>query len=317
MATTLEALRIDPDHLIGSLVKLAPSLPIGLSYWVSDNRSLTPMDKPSGEDFPPQSIGVLNNSELVTISNPWEIKRLTTETTYVEIPHETTSGRAKVFFSNGYLYNPSVKVAFYPADRNYLSRGLVIMPLAPSCDSLSLDYVGDDTMLIFRSLGMWSKEQIALVFKDGQVPNIDIQDHVYRSLFEGGDRHNLIAQPQLTFDRRRDYYHSNHSRTYLIHDEGKLPPIRKGGTISGIAITEKPELPYRVDVRIKDIEEKPHRYANGFGKATKVSASIKIDDGVGRPVNRQKTFLVHASLAWLKENPQNIPGTAFAKLHRV
>lgn len=309
----LAHLSVDPNNLVVSLAEIVPSLPFGRSNYHFDERtnSLIPLPRNSRKD----GVGINKKSGYVAIAGTWQIDYLTSDSTYLQMELNRDNSLEVARFSNGIHLDPAVSVVFEPKQGFVESRGHVHIPLVHQISSFSPDYTGDHQTLNFKGLNDYSPGQLALIFQGGNVPSIDIQRFIYESIFLGNEKAlRNLPLPQLAFDRERDSYHPDHSRTYLVKPYGKLPRVEGGQIIEGVAIAERDDQPYRVSVALSDVKEVDHEYSNGKGKATTVFATTTISDGVHGSVTSNGAFTVRSDMKYLANHPELVPGTAFAEL---
>lgn len=309
-AQTAEPIPVDTANLTGSLLQIAINSPDGNSLYSYDETGhvLIPVSKEltQADDF---ILAIRRQPGRVFIADSWAINYLSADSTCLDIELDDKNRIKFARFQNGMHTNPSVSIALEEEGEGLRSRGHIYIS---SCH-LALDYEGDGHILKFDHLEKYSRAQLALVFKNGQVPDVDINKLVYESVVLGyrRTRYPEIALPTLTFNPNHRDYHARCGHIYLVQDEETLPKVESGSIISGVLITEASKRPYHLKVSIKSLKEVDFKYSNGPGKATLISGKIEINSGNRRDfASKLSRFRVNSGLRYLKENPQLVPGYA-------
>lgn len=323
---------LNPNDLVASIVEITPSLPDGRIDFALNRATNTLQSFEIGTHtmgLPSRAIGVIKvtdsdtGNQVIDIAQSCLINHLTADSTHLSIELDNNTLKSARFNTRLHT-NPHVSAIFLPGeDETITSQANIHMSLVSQLTGLSLEFSGDDRTLTFQSLNDYNQEQLALIFKDVHVPDIDIQTLIRQSIILG-DSHAAknLTLPTLTFNRDEYSYQPFHSRTYLMQKGESLPQIAEGTTISGIAIIENDEnptnkQPYQVNVEIHTVDEVPYEYSDGSDTAIKISGITTISDGINEPVIFDEPFIVLSDMDWLTKNPQRIPGTAFKYFHAL
>lgn len=319
---SLDPIVIDRENLMTSLVEVVAGLPDGQSNFTFDEQTntLQPILQPrqSGE-WPIKAVSLLKQQKsvnadaghLITIAHPEVIHNL-----WFETPHfymEVCAGRLVAAEFTAPLAGGSLMEANFTEEKE---RVRIYLSLIRQLDSFNLIYGGDGKAAVFQDLNGYTPEQLALVFKDGRVPDLDLQKIMLDTLLLNKRDAGKPALPQLTFNPNRYAYNPGHSRVYLVQSEASLPFIQMGSVIGGVAkLIDRTEQPFEVKVVLNKIQQIRCQYTDGVGLATRISGDIYIKEGRLERVYNRREFVVLSDLEYLNKHLELIPGKAFEQFH--
>lgn len=312
-----EELVVNPGSLLDSLANIIARVPEGKSYFMynPDTHVLKPVSAETcRKDFAPYAIGIEKG-----LDSDGVVARIAEATVMIidnltELPHldiilDRNGSLKRARFDMDIHDDPSICALFdVGSETGPTSIIEVNMKIISQLLSFALKYQGDHCCASFRGLESFAPQELEILFKNGQVPNIDIQAFIHDLLIKGDPRASRrLSLPKLTFDANRYDYHPFHSRTFLVREDRRLPVVAVGEVIEGVAITESFKKPFHVKVELHDIKEVPYNYTNAKGTAVEINASVTIGEGEVS----QCSFIIPSSLKYLKQNPQLIPSAAF------
>lgn len=309
---------LNQDQLVQSLAEGVGKLPKGTHYFVNENGVLKPFVIPEGihlDEIIERVVGIAREENWALIADAYCLPHRNARSTEMVLELGPTGKMTRAHYGDGMGDNPTLSATFQPDEESgvVMAEGRLFMPLVPQISALCPTYAGDEKVLKFSGIQGYSEKQVALVYRDGVVPDIDVSKYITEKLL--GRKYYprpKISTPELTFDPNEDSYQVGEGRAYLSWNGENKPKVWKGRTIRGVVLTEdRDEVPYGIEVCIKDIGEVPFEYANGWSKATQVTGEITLNNGVDEPKKVWREFLVYSGRKYLRNHPQELLGRAF------
>ncbi len=320
----LEGPKLNSFQLLQLLVKYITSLPDGQHRFRLDveSQELTLLSEDESEEISDGTIGVLregNNFYLICLAESRSFN-----STYQDSLLELAIGENDSLVSFEWLLtdrNQRLVVRSDYKNDEPTTEGWLYFPLVPMLSSLSLFYSNNDSngldKLHFNGINELQPHQVALLLKGEDKLEFSIEQLIVKWLNNGSrDAVKAMPKPVLTFHPNKYTYNAVHSRVYLACTESS-PALELGSVISGIAITETGEKPYRIEVRLDQLKEHDYEYAHGLGNAVEITAQVTVSDGLTDLKVQQLTFTVFANLDNIVKNPQRIPAAAFVAFNNL
>lgn len=318
------SISFDPKNLVLSLGSVLLRVPDGISYWDvnSSGSALTPLQPTSSVwNLPEGAVGITRQRIMYSGEEEIQIR----EAGSTEFPSSDSTDLSFIYrdgrmtdcrFHDGMHFSPHASVLFSTDGRGLKSQGNVYLSLVPSCAGLNLQYAGNGKQLRFTNLEDLVTGQLALLFKDGKVPVVDIQRYIASSIFGLARRRRereTVAVPELTFDRQRHDFVVGHGYAYV--SECKFSGSAR--FVSGVVMDESGRHPYRVGVKVEDMAERPYLYTYGYGMATAIAGRTTIDNGLGKKAQTDAPFIVNSDIAYLARHPEHALGQAYADFKKI
>ncbi len=314
--------KISPNDPFSALVSLAQSRTPGKTDYRLFQGAILARVNPNSRllDSPPHTLSVSQgtgfspDTRSSLISPYGSTDRMTTNhaQAYIEI-----DARDKI--QSAYVQTPQgraqLQASFRQVGDVIRSSAQLRMSLVPNCTSLTIDYDGNDQFGMFDSVHGWSAGQVALVFQDGIVPDIDFQRLLWEQFFLGNLQSlDAMPLPKLTFDPRRYYHGQDGSWSYLVRGIEDTTEIQHGSTVEAVKLTDATKPPYRqrpsrVSFEVIDMAEVDYEYRSGPGKATVIKGNAHYIDGYSEHDEKDLTVKVRASMDYVLRNPVCIPGS--------
>lgn len=310
----------DPDNLIVSLTEIFPALSEGVTGFDYDaiRQELAVRPNPvSSRDKPPYPVIRKTKNSLSVFTSPYIYSHPNTYLNLRLKPDGFVSGAYNADYCGSEL-----SVCF---DQQALSRGgffdfqaLILLPVIRHLHNLPLNYRGDHRVLHFTGLGNYSPEQLGLIFKDGQVPDIPIQEHMVDSLFLVKPSITRTTLPEFTFNPDKHDYGSdaygNTCRGYLIDGDGNNSV---GAELAARALVfdgDYPDIqPYLVSVETTTMIGYSQKQRGGEKFFTELFGKTYVSDGLKTKTynHEKKPFIIIESPEYLRSNPVVLPVQAF------